>query len=163
MGADNQKMPTVAGRIAAILAEAPEGCSTPELARQVCAHLADRQIALTTCGGELRRMERRGIVRRVGTTPGGWQRGMAVIWAILPPDERARIASAPVRQGIPPDLTRAGLLDWAQGELHRTRAVLYWQFRRQAALAKLIEGVTELSQCEADIAAMTAPEDTDEQ
>jgi DNA-binding NarL/FixJ family response regulator len=73
-----------AQRILDVLAGHPEGLPTPQIAELSGEHSRPRQQALTRCGNELRRLEQRGRVRRIGFVPGGWQQGREAIWAAVP-------------------------------------------------------------------------------
>ena len=69
-------------RIIRMLAEHPEGLSTPEMAREFAEASQPWQVTLTRTGGVLRYMEKAGRVQRAGKVPGAWQRGPADRWRI---------------------------------------------------------------------------------
>lgn len=75
---------TRAQRILRVLAEHPEGLSTPAIARETGERVQPRQQALTRCGSVLRRLNSAGLVARCGTTvePGTYNNLPSACWLI---------------------------------------------------------------------------------
>jgi hypothetical protein len=82
-------------RIFDALAAHPEGLSTPQIAELGGEVITEsRQQALTHYGSILRYYERKGLIRRAGLAPGGWQRGPAVIWRLMDAHRMIRALAA---------------------------------------------------------------------
>jgi hypothetical protein len=119
------------------LASRPEGMSTPDLASMHAADVESWQQALTMCGGAMRRLERRGLVCRAGTVPGGWQQGEAVVWratgegraaAAVPTaaEARARVARGRIEQRERARAALTGLRDAGYGPRTPYELQLIW-------------------------------------